>query len=408
MRLSKRFCTFAKQSNAAPAAFSVIMISYKYILLTIASIACCGAASLIEAQVPLPASVDVEIPSFVDTKASRIEGSLPLFHKGLKRLEDGADTVLHIVHIGDSHIQAEFVTDRLRELLQQRYGNAGRGLMPALRLAGTNQSHQYEYTVGSDKRKKIEGAKQTRLLKFPWPVKPGFTGTAFSPATDIVIDMNVDGAPFDSLRIYTSNGIREQTFPTPVGTTSFPLAADEAFYGTFATNGRPGIIYSAIGNNGACFTDYSLIDGFCSDIAALRPDLIILSMGTNEGFSVMTDDEIRRSVRNLLRTLKNTNPNAEFLILAPMECQRNRRHGKKPLSPYYDINQRVKEAHDIIVEQSRALNVPLWDFYPVAGGYGASNRWLEAGLMNKDRIHLLRQGYIVEAQLLFNALLDNQ
>lgn len=343
-------------------------------------------------------------PSFVDTASNKVHGELPRFAHGLERLSQGADTVLHILHIGDSHIQAEFVTDKLRALLQERYGNAGRGMMPALRLCGTNQSRQYEFVPAAGEPSAL--GTQTRLLKFPWPAKPGFTGVAFVPRADERINFRIDNAPFTRLDIFTSKGTTTITAPDghAADSATFTISAGEALYGAFAINGRPGIIYSAIGNNGACYTDYSLIDGFSESTAALHPDLIILSMGTNEGFSIMTDEEIRRSVRNLITTLRNANPGAELLILAPMECQRNRRHGHKPLSPYFDINKRVKEARDIIAAQAAESGVPVWDFYDIAGGCGASDKWLESGLMNKDRIHLLRKGYEVQANLLFDAI----
>lgn len=337
-------------------------------------------------------------PEFVNAQANIIEGTLPNFTAGLHRLEQGADTVLHIVHIGDSHIQAEFVTDELRRLLQEKYGNAGRGLMPPLRLAGTNQTAQYRYTISDS------SAKQTRLLKFPWPVAPGFSGIAVQPQNDATVTLTVPGQPFDSLTVYTSAGTRTTTFETPTDSVAFELAKGESLYATRVSNGKPGIIYSAIGNNGACYNDYSLIKGFPQSVAALNPDLIIISMGTNEGFSVMTDEEIRRSVSNLVNSLRAFVPDAEMLILAPMECQRNRRHGQKPLSPYFDINTRVAEAHDLIVAEARELGLPIWDFYPIAGGYGASNHWLDAKLMNRDRIHLVRPGYQLQARLIFDAL----
>ncbi|MDE6207238.1 MAG: hypothetical protein K2M55_05475 [Muribaculaceae bacterium] len=338
------------------------------------------------------------IPSFINTEANVIEGSLPRFHAGLQRLAEGADTVIHIVHIGDSHIQAEFVTDELRRLLNEKYGDAGRGLMPCLRLAGTNQSHEYAYTISDST------ALQTRLLKYPWPVRPGFTGIAVEPQQDATVTFSMPGRPFNSLTVYTSEGADTLTFAAPVDSTAFPISAHEALYGAFATNGQPGIIYSAIGNNGACYTDYGLIRDFPKNVAALKPDLLILSMGTNEGFSTMTDFEIRRSVRNLVNALQAFSPKAEILVLAPMECQRNRRHGLKPLSPDFDINDRVAEAHDIIVDEARSLGLAIWDFYPVAGGHGASDKWLDAKLMNRDRIHLVRPGYVLQARLLFDAL----
>ena len=58
-----------------------------------------------------------------------------------------SDGIVRILHIGDSHIQAEFVTNALRAMLQEVYGNAGRGLVSPLRLAGTNQPVDYVITA---------------------------------------------------------------------------------------------------------------------------------------------------------------------------------------------------------------------------------------------------------------------
>lgn len=341
------------------------------------------------------------VPEFINTDANHIEGSLPHFTAGLRALETGKDTTVRILHIGDSHIQAEFVTNALRKKLQERFGNAGRGLMPALRLAGTNQTA--EYTIKQLSQNEL---RQARLLKYPWPVAPGVTGIAVESDKPTTIAATTPGNPFNSYSILTSKGISSHRLDTPTDSIALTIGADEAFYGVYVENGKPGLIYSAIGNNGACFTDYSLIDRFPQTTAAFGADLIILSMGTNEGFSIMTDEQIHRSVVNLVTSLRNFNPGAEFLILLPMECQKNRNHGQKPLSPYYDINKRVAEASEIIHTAARELGVPVWDFYTVAGGYDASAKWLDAGLMNKDRIHLVKSGYELQAALLYTALTE--
>lgn len=340
-------------------------------------------------------------PEFINVDANHIEGSLPHFREGLKVLEAGNDTVIRVLHIGDSHIQAEFVTNALRKKLQERYGNAGRGLLSPLRLAGTNQT--YEYTL---KQLTSNPLLQTRLLKFPWPVRPGVTGVAVESNSPSTIAAITPGDPFTQYKIFTSNGVTTNKLSHGTDSITLTINGGEAFYGVYVENGKSGIIYSAIGNNGACFTDYSLINNFPQSTAEFNADLIILSMGTNEGFSSMTDDEIERSVRNLIITLKAFNPKAELLVLLPMECQKNRNHGQTPLSPYYDVNKRVAEASQIIYRTARQLNTPVWDFYSIAGGEGASSKWLDAGLMNKDRIHLLKGGYELQADLMYDALTE--
>jgi LysM repeat protein len=47
---------------------------------------------------------------------------------------------INIVHIGDSHIQGDMMTNQIRKNLQQRFGNAGRGFVFPYALAQTNGS----------------------------------------------------------------------------------------------------------------------------------------------------------------------------------------------------------------------------------------------------------------------------
>lgn len=312
-----------------------------------------------------------------------------------------SSSVVRILHIGDSHIQAEFVTNALRAMLQDTYGNAGRGLVSPLRLAGTNQPVDYTITSpdANDWRK-------TRLLKLPWEATPGVTGIAAQPirATTATIKTLGTGHRITHATILTANGNRTYTYATPQDSISVNLDANESLYGAILENGKPGVLYSAIGNNGACFTDYLLIPGFVKDTKIFHPDLIVLSMGTNEGFSCMTDTEIQRCASDLIKLLREVHPDAAMLILTPMECQINRNHGYRPLSPYYDINEHVADAARLISDVAKGEGIPVWDFYAIAGGHGASDLWIKSELFSKDRIHLNAAGYRLQARLMYSAL----
>lgn len=343
------------------------------------------------------------VPAYINLDANQIKMNDADWSKlsaRLKALQNGKDTVVRVLHIGDSHIQTEFVTNELRRLLQERYGNAGRGLLMPLRLAGTNQSHDYSATSP------LKDWTQTRLLKYPWPLRPGVTGIAAAPRqnTTVTWRTTVPGHTIASAKLLSSKGKTDVPVTNPADSLVTPVDAETAVYGLITENGRPGLVYSAIGNNGACYNDYSLVDSFAAQTRVFQPELIVLSMGTNEAFSYMTDDEIKRSAHDLINALRAYHPQAEFLMLTPMECQRNRNHGHRPLSPYYDINTRNERVVRMLRKVAAEENVPLWDFYAVAGGRGTSEKWLEDKLMNKDRIHLLKPGYELQARLLFDAL----
>ncbi len=62
----------------------------------------------------------------------------PLHHffAGLDSLRAGKDTVITIVQLGDSHIQAGHYSGRMMRLLQQQFGNAGRGWIAPFKRTG--------------------------------------------------------------------------------------------------------------------------------------------------------------------------------------------------------------------------------------------------------------------------------
>ena len=90
-----------------------------------------------------------QIPSFIRRSANKIQLNGADWSKlSESAVRTGAE-VLSVVHIGDSHIQAEIGTSVTRELLQLDFGNAGRGLLSPLRLSGTNQPTDYAIESGS-------------------------------------------------------------------------------------------------------------------------------------------------------------------------------------------------------------------------------------------------------------------
>lgn len=67
-----------------------------------------------------------------------------LFAKLLK-LEKEQNGKVNIVHIGDSHIQADMMTNDIRQALQQKFGNGGYGVTFPYTLAKTNGSRTIRY-----------------------------------------------------------------------------------------------------------------------------------------------------------------------------------------------------------------------------------------------------------------------
>jgi len=70
---------------------------------------------------------------------------LESFFKILKENEGDSKQKVNIVHIGDSHIQGDLMTNKIRKMLQQQFGNAGRGFVFPYQLAKTNGSYNERF-----------------------------------------------------------------------------------------------------------------------------------------------------------------------------------------------------------------------------------------------------------------------
>ncbi|WP_286965849.1 GDSL-type esterase/lipase family protein [Flavobacterium sp. UBA4854] len=67
------------------------------------------------------------------------------FFQKLEKNEDKKNQKINIVHIGDSHIQGDLMTNEIRKKLQQKFGNGGRGLVFPYQLAKTNGSYNERF-----------------------------------------------------------------------------------------------------------------------------------------------------------------------------------------------------------------------------------------------------------------------
>lgn len=371
------------------------------------------------------------IPSFINLKANHIEMNGADWSDLKRKIASTDSSTVTIVHIGDSHIQADFATGKTRALMQSRYGSAGRGLIVPFKLAGTNEPRDYVL-------KSTTKWQSSKLMKPNGNVPLGFTGIGISPE-DTVADLTIatlsrtgDAEPFNMFKIYHfgkllidsissagdalsfstiyTDSVTTVRLPQPVTevTINFTATDSPVVYGVVLTNGKnSGILYHAIGNNGATYRSYNMLPESARHIVDMNPDLIIISLGANEAFSRLTADEIYNSIDTFVSNLRRSHPGCQILLTTPMECQKStriRRKGKKRSRRSYVVNEKVLTARNVILRYAESHGLPVYDWYAVAGGTGASRSWINAGLMAKDRIHHSYKGYRLHGSLLFDAL----
>ena len=376
-----------------------------------------------------------QIPSFIRRSANKIQLNGADWSKLSESAARTGAEVLSVVHIGDSHIQAEIGTSVTRELLQLDFGNAGRGLLSPLRLSGTNQPTDYAIESGSTWTAE-------KVMRPPWNHAMGFKGTSLTldgkrgNLRFYTADGEESYNPFTSIRLFYEGNItitgvaNEHGMPVPykvkqnedyvditlwqpltVADISFETATTFTFFCAIVTNERPGLIYNAIGNNGATFHAYNRLGTTAEGIKILSPNLIIVSLGTNEAFGKLNIVEFRRNLNNFITSLKQNNPDAEILLVTPMECQKSivQRVGKgRRLRRVkkYTVNSNILPIRNEILRYGREKNIATYDWYDIAGGTGASLQWINSELYSGDKVHHTSSGYKVAGKLMYEALIN--
>lgn len=350
-------------------------------------------------------------------------GNLDAFYQKLYNLKKSDSGVVNIVHIGDSHIQADFFSGFIRNGLQQDFGNAGRGLIFPYQLAKTNSPldiQSYSNTGWSYNRvahpeihlapgisgygiqTTMQGATINISLKPDENSDQSFKRMRFfiddnpSSAWSVKIDDNsfphiIDNNENDSLlyhEVHLENSINNFTVSLLSGDTA------RSFYGVSLENDESGILYHSIGVNGARYDHYNITPLFWQQLPALKADLYIISLGTNEAQNNVFDEaEFRKQVTLFLQKLKITSPDAAVLITIPADSYKGR----------YS-NFVLKQLNTTLYNYCTENNIAVWDLYRITNSFGSARGWLQRGLMNKDRIHFTAEGYRLQGQLLLNAL----
>lgn len=175
--------------------------------------------------------------------------------------------------------------------------------------------------------------------------------------------------------------------------------------GTLLAEAFSAVSYTDMGVNGA--TCLTFIDPErIADIAALKPELLILSFGTNESHSRGYNADVHyNQIDELVSLLRDKLPEVAILLTTPpgsYESFRQRRRRRT-----YAVNPRTAIATETIRRYARNHRLLVWDMYNAVGGRKrACANWLGAGLMRPDHVHYLPEGYILQGNLLYQAFIQ--
>ncbi|MDD3108221.1 MAG: GDSL-type esterase/lipase family protein, partial [Alistipes sp.] len=328
-----------------------------------------------------------ELPGVICAENNHIQehaDALNLFFAKLDALQQGERSTVSILQIGDSHTQAGFFPGVIRDSLQQRFGNAGRGLIVPLKLNGTNEPSDYAITSTNA----WQG--HTCLTHTPDLENVGISGMVLY-STDTAIRFTLKSQqPFDRIWAFhhaqaplleaedslatgiqcpsmdndqatlipLNHAVREVTLTARLRDSLF---THPSFYGFSLENGDSGILYHSIGINGNSFTTLNRNPQIIAQATQLQPDLIIISLGTNDSYGSRFDREtVAAQIRKTIELLQRYLPAIPLLLTTPMECYCAKRvKGRTVRSP----NPNVEALCQTLREEAQHAGCPVWDFF---------------------------------------------
>jgi len=345
----------------------------------------------------------------------------------LNRLVKKGEGKINIVHIGDSHIQADYFSGRMREKLQSLYpGTLGaRGFLFPSKLINSNNPFNFSLSYTGI----WTGCKNVEFNKSCVLGLAGVTAYTVDTTASFLLRLrNKDCPKFDFNRIKVFHKMDASSYDVflknisvkekfmendSTGFTQFLLQnySDSlllyvvkkdssqksfTFYGLSLENDDPGITYHSIGVNGAEVFSYLKCALLPYQLSTLKPDWVIVSLGTNDCYSAKWDTiNFEKNLKLLIERIRLAKPGLPILFTTPTDNFRRRRFR----------NPDVVIAARIILKVASENNCAVWNLFAVMGGFGSVVNWSLAGLTANDKLHFSKAGYYLQGDLLFSAFL---
>ncbi|MFB6457534.1 GDSL-type esterase/lipase family protein [Chitinophaga sp. Hz27] len=361
-------------------------------------------------------------------------------HRFFKLLQHADTSVVSVLHLGDSHVQAGYFPQTNGGMMQQQFGNAGRGFVFPYNLAGTNGPEDYRWSspVKWNSERVVDRYKSPVLGPGAIVINTNtnspslsFLGRQDSFIENSFIEADLFYDPGNDSSEIVSNGADIVVTPMPfTGSPTIQRAAlsfqdlqqtfavkfDNTakgpfrFYGAYLRNGEHGVIYSSVGINGAMYQHYNDFSNILlAQMSVIKPQLVIISLGTNEAYGRFDALTFRNEIDKTVTLLREQNPNVCILLTTPPDCMRVthstyrkkvkgkwRKYSKTSVTP----NPYIAMASAQIEGYAREHGLACWNFNAV----NKVQRARFSQLWAPDHVHFSVKGYQLQGQLLNEAI----
>lgn len=391
-------------------------------------------------------------------------------HRFYALLQQADSQVVSILHLGDSHVQAGFLPAAVAAPLKAKFGDAGPGWVFPYNLAGTNGPNGYRWSsnVRWEAERAVERGNSFMESPSGMLIRTGHSAPVLTFSSNPALPLRSAACFYKGPMVEVNNGIvitgghivvngkanvalagegngphkrgeeasGESTMPSKedeeaagesnapsmpeninrtliewdTAVTSFTLRWSGAvtFYGAVLANGKPGILYHGIGVNGAQFAHYNKPgEAVAAQMKALAPQLVILSLGTNEAFGGVSAAQLRQEMETTVAAIRQHAPEACILFTTPPSGMMKKRQvpyrKKGSRRVYYRTtyarNPQVAVIREAMVQYCKEKGFAWWDLYQAMP---QDKRFARA--WSGDRVHFNAYGYTLQGTLLYEAL----
>lgn len=383
---------------------------------------------------------------------------LGAFYAALSRLERGeSDAPITILQIGDSHTAGDYLSGEMRRLLQERFGGAGRGILPPgipdkyyrPDLVKVTESAGWERVRANDDApgahvgianlaQRAVGADQH--MSVTALEEAGFDRGFVEVSGEGVVQIGVDdrlARRFDVAQPLASAGSANWIeFDVPKHSHALTVTSVGGGMSVLSwgiERRAPGILYSNLGTIGATA---GIIDRWDETIVGtelqrLDPALIVVAFGTNEAFGKPSDlGDYRDRFVQRVAMLARAAPDAAILILGPPDANRRyprnargaggcttRQTAAAPLAAtpkkgrdrgwMWATPPQLDEVRQFERAAATSHGWYFFDWSAAMGGACSAHRWAVAPepLVGPDHVHQTIAGYRRSASYLFDDIM---
>jgi len=361
----------------------------------------------------------------MDTSYAYFQYDNPALAESLKKQLSCSDTSKFVIyHYGGSHIQAESPPTVARRFLQEKYGNAGRGMMFSYGAADTYSSINYTSTktgtwifaksfIGNPKvplgvcGMSVETAMPGATLGFKFkealPKAPVFLRVLTdADTTNFGFELMVNDRTYKRADFrYIGSGMFEVALDTVISTLNVKTVAENPgqkrfrFYGIdIESQFERGVVYHSLGVGAAAFRSVLQLEKVAEHSKVLKPDMVILDFGTNDIlYTNSIDDNLGKQVEKAIRQFREINPDILVVLTSTQDLFKK---GK-----YITAGVSFVTFMDSLAKKNDCF---FWNWYDLAGGYGTITTWKELKYAKSDGIHLTNAGYEVKGEYIYRSM----